>query len=338
MWTLLQSEKNLKHYSKLGINDSYKVGSRKDRSTEIKNILSDYLGSAKNWATYQNDIVKFNIIKNRIKYMESFYQQEKRITQYVTEGYKTYYKYLNESNETFEKRKKEKNFKPLEEMHNITLNKRYLYYRNCAGQPGLEEEESFSRSDKKGTFKVKRKQLVMETYNNKIHRLFGNHGDLYEAVVHGAANLKPSSYIQEWNAFQSVKGDEQMKVRLTYRKPSDIIANIDNMIAEKTSATFMQAGDNYFKIKKIEEGKESIEIVALQTKLQSGRIAKNTIINLIIQLYNIISLSTEEEIQKGLLKYLSENMSNKNMDLLENQLQEDVNEIIEEQIKQVHKK
>lgn len=309
---------------------------KEDPSTLINTIIAES-GQAANWANLKSQKQEYQLIYNRISFMENFYKRQVNILNYGTK-YKTFYKkYIKngqrETNEQFKKRMDKANTRPplddmppIAEYAHLNLYGRYLMYKNST----YKAREYPVRSRKNGHyFKVLSEQLVVQTDNDKIRRLYGNKGDIFEAVVHGAANLVPMSPEKEW---EIAAGDN---IRYENYKVSAKVANIDNMMEENDSINYIKSGDNYFSLDKYSTERQG-KIIALQTKLNSGEIAKNTTINLMIRLYFILKdyssggLS-KEWFTKQLEKFFNYQIKNKNF--VEDAVEEEAEKAITKNIK-----
>lgn len=308
----------------------------KDDPSTLINIIIAESGQASNWANLKSQKQEYQLIYNRISFMENFYKRQDNIQNYGTR-YKTFYKkYRNgerETNEQFKKRMDKANtnpplndMPPIAEYAHLNLYGRYLMYKNSKHK----ENKYPVRSRRNGHyFKVLSEQLVAQTDDDKIRRIYGNKGDIFEAIVHGAANLVPMSPEKEWEV---AAGDN---IRYENYKISAKVANIDNMMGENDSVNYIKSGDNYFSLNKYSTERQG-KIIALQTKLNSGEIAKNTTINLMIRLYFILKdyssggLS-KEWFTRQLEKFFNDQIKDKNF--VENAIEEEAENVISKNIK-----
>lgn len=287
--------------------------------SDIVNATKDTSG-IEDWARIYKETLEDSIIKNRINFMEDFYQRNESIEKYDDQGYRTFYKKYREknkieSNKHFEKRKAEKEFPPLWEYQYITLLKRYNLYKESNNT--VSSHTAFFSRHWNRYFIINNEQLVVETASKRIIRFYANKGDLYEAVVHGAANILPKNEEEE---------QEQLSLGGQYNSYiiNAKIANIDNMIGEKDNTDYIKTGDNYLSIAKSRNKKTT---TILQTKLSNGAIKRNTTIQLLANLNRAFKDYKKEKDSEKLIKDLQ--------DLFEKKIKEEDNVYTENQAESV---
>lgn len=333
MWEMLQAEHKSTTQNFLN-----------DPSTSINNIIKD-AGYAQNWAQLQTQKKEYLVIQNRINFMENFYQRKVSIQNFGT-NYKTFYKKYKmrssknggiyrelETNEEFGKRQKASaDMPPIAEYANLNLYGRYLMYLNSKNL----NKQYPVRCRKNGHyFHVLSSQIVVQTADDTMRRLYADKGVIYEGVVHSAANIRPKDDMKE---LELVKDG---LVNYTDYVINNKVANIDNMIAEKDSIDYIKVADNYFDLNIIKKNKLKTQLTALQTKLNNGQISKNTTINLMIKLYLILkdfctgTGMSKEWLLRNLTKFFVEQIKNSNFveEGAEEFVRQKVNEIIKDNVK-----
>lgn len=295
--------------------------------------ISSIISTVKNqnpteWTDSLTDLTSYLIIQNRISFMENYYEKSKDII-----DFDTFYKFENENESAFIVRKnrpENEKWESLKEFKNYQICQRYKMY--------LEKNQIYHIEIKDGIYKeFKIQDLLYRTTRRGGKQHIGsmniNRGDLYEAVVHGAANIKSNNIEEE---YKEVK--KRRKKRYENYEIPEYVQNIDNMVAEKDSISYIKAGDIYFNIpKKINKNQIIQQVQALQIKLSNASIKRNTTINGLINLNLILARSDNAKIRNGLKNFFIQKISQKKLskEVSEDVIHAEVSEKAYQQLKSI---